>query len=587
MTEKKSTATRLVEIANDLYTFGCVSEPGGGALYVFAVPKSNPSMKRPLADIRPDLAAVFQMTYDKSPNATALGEAMTVLEGQARKGQCIDASEAGEGLLAMFAGTDNAATTLIKLAKDRYRLGIMSTGDAYGVPIDGSNVVRLLRGGRRSLRAELAAAYYAKYQAAAPAQALADALLVLDGEAQALAPVDVALRVAGTGDGKLVLDLGDDEGRAVVIDTTGWQVVPTSPVLFRRTKATLPLPLPTDGDLGALRRLLNIRDEFWPLILAWLVAALFDELPHPVLLLRGEHGTAKSAAARMLTALLDSCAAQLRTAPRNVEDWAVAASGSWMTCLDNVSDIPAWLSDAICRAVTGDGMLRRQLYTDSDVSVLSFRRVISMTSVDPGRLHGDLADRLVVIELDRIPEESRAADLAVSESWRAAHPVVLAGLLDLAVAVLRVLPGVRENHLPRMADFARILLAVDQVLGTDGYGRYAEQAGQVAEQVADADSVALALRYQITTPWDGTASELLTMLAPTGSAKDWPATPQAMGGRLVRAAPALRNLGWTVEAPDRAKRNRGWFIAPPMPTGRAEGGGFVDGTNGTHGTASL
>jgi Mg-chelatase subunit ChlI len=58
-----------------------------------------------------------------------------------------------------------------------------------------------------------------------------------------------------------------------------------------------------------------MREEYWPLVLAWLVAALIPEMPHPVLLLRGEQGTAKSTAAKMLTSLLDPCASQLRTAP--------------------------------------------------------------------------------------------------------------------------------------------------------------------------------------------------------------------------------------------------------------------------------
>ncbi|HEY6595937.1 MAG TPA: hypothetical protein VI011_17820 [Asanoa sp.] len=475
-----------------------------------------------------------------------------------------------DSLLALLAGDKtSAATVLIKLAEERYRLGMMTTGDAFGVPVDGSNVARLLRGGRRSLKAELAAAYYAKHQAAAPGQALTDALLVLEGKAQNMMPTDVALRIATTDDGEVVLDLGGDDGRAVVIGPAGWQVVTTSPVLFRRTRATLPLPVPVravgamHAGLGRLRQLLNIHDGEWPLVLAWLVSALLADVPHPVLLLRGEQGTAKSTAARLLTSLIDPCASQLRTAPRNVEDWAVAASGSWMTCLDNVSDIPPWLSDAICRAVTGDGLLRRQLFTDSDVSVLAFRRVVAMTSIDPGRLHGDPADRLLVVELARIDEANRAADRSVTAAWRAAHLAVLAGLLDLTTEVLRVLPTIRRRQLPRMADFARVLLAVDQVLDTDGYARYTEQAGQVAEQVVEADSVALAVRDRITFPWQGTAGELLDKLAAERPPKDWPTTPQGMGGRLARAAPALRSLGWSIDAPDRSKRTRVWTITPP------------------------
>ena len=301
------------------------------------------------------------------------------------------------------------------------------------------------------------------------------------------------------------------------------------------------------------------------MIVAWLVAALIPEMPHPVLLLRGEHGTAKSSAARLVTSLIDRCASQLRTAPRNVEDSAVACAGSWLTCLDNVSDLQHWLQDAICRAVTGDGLLRRQLYTDSDVSVLAFRRVVALTTIDVGSLNGDLADRLLSVELDRISEDSRAAEEDLSARWDKIHAGVLGGLLHLPVNVLRVLPTIRRSGLPRMADFGRVLLAVDEVCGSGGYARYADQASKTAQTVAESDSVTIAIVERVTSAWEGSASELLKRLAIERPPKDWPSTPQGMGGRLVRAAPTLRSLDWTIEKLPRAdkKGSRRWRIAPP------------------------
>jgi hypothetical protein len=568
--DRQTVASRLVDLAHDIYTFGCAMtsrrHPGDPepVVYVFAVPRASAGIRRPLPDIRPDIAALYLAVYGAVPGASAVGDAMVVLEGQARQAQ---PEEADESLLALLGGGRPAATRIIQLARERYRFGAMATGDVFGVPVSGPNIARLLRAGRRSLRSELAGLYYAEHKTAAPAQALADALLVLEGEAQAGDAVDVALRTGQDDAGRLVLDLGRGDGQVVIIGADGWQVTAASPVLFRRTKATLALPLPAgSGSLAPLRELLNIADADWPLIVAWLIAALISPIPHPVLLLHGEHGTAKSGAARILTSLLDPCACQLRMAPRNIEDWAVAAAGSWVTCLDNVSDISPWLSDAICRAVTGDGLLRRERYTDSDVSVLTFQRVIVLTSIDPGRLQGDLADRLLAIEMARIDEDSRVADQAIAAAWRGGHAGVLAGLLDLAADVLAVLPAIRTSgKLPRMADYARVLQAVDQVLGTDGYQRYADQAGQIAEQVADADSVALAIRERVTARWEGTASELLVKLATDHLPKDWPATPQGMGGRLSRAAPALRALGWVVEPPDRDRnpRYRHWTLQPP------------------------
>jgi hypothetical protein len=566
----KNIATRLVEIAEDLFTFGSVSEQRGTngsddpvAVYTFASPKGNPDVKRPLPDIRSDLAEVYQATYGSVPNAGALGDAMTVLEGKARKAAPTKAD--ATTLAALAGGKDSTATRLVEMAHERFTLGVTTTGEAYAVPVDGPNVARVLRGGRRSVRSELARIYFEQTNTAANAQALADALLVLEGEAQGIEPTEVALRVGRSPhDGRLVLDLGGDDGRVVVIGAYGWEVVERSPVLFWRTNATLPLPTPDDmGSLRDLRDLLNVSGTDWPLIVAWLVAALIPEMPHPVLLLRGEHGTAKSTAARMLTSLVDRCASQLRTAPRNVEDWAVAAAGSWVTCLDNTSDLQPWLQDAICRAVTGDGLLRRQLYTDSDVTVLAFRRVVALTSIDPGRLNGDLADRLLTVELDRISEDSRSSEEDLAGKWARVHAGVLGGLLHTTVNVLAALPKVRHSGLPRMADFARVLLAVDQVMGTDGYATYADQASKTAEQVAEGDSVTIAIRETMSVPWEGTASELLKLLSPDKPPRDWPVTPQGMGGRLVRAAPSLRSLGWLVEQEQRTNKARRWRVVPP------------------------
>lgn len=239
-----------------------------------------------------------------------------------------------------------------------------------------------------------------------------------------------------------------------------------------------------------------------------------------------------------------------------------------VTCLDNVSDLQPWLQDAICRAVTGDGMLRRQLYTDADVSVLAFKRVVALTSIDPGSLNGDLADRLLTVELERITDDDRMSEEDIVTKWRDKHPVVLGGLLDTAVDVLAILPKIQRKGLPRMADFARILLAVDKVLGTSGFDRFAAQAGRTAEQVADSDNVLVAIRGRIIEPWTGTASELLTLLTPDRAPKDWPASPQAMGGRLSRGAPVLRRLGWTVDRLPRSdkKGSRGWSLTPPPDT---------------------
>jgi hypothetical protein len=367
----KNQASTLVDIAKSIYTFGCAASqashhhPGDPdpARYTWAAPKGNPNLKRPLHEIRVDLAAVYQAEYGAAPNRSALGDCMTVLEGIALKEAPLTGDES---LLSLLMGT-SGAKMILELAEERFTFGVTVTGEPYAVLKDGPNLALRFRGGRHSLRATVAKLYYEKHKNTAKAQDLADALLVLEGRAADLEPTDVALRVGrNPEDGRIILDLGREHGAAVAIGAGEWDIINRSPILFFRTAATLPLPRPVaDGDLDGLRDLLNITVDDWPLIVAWEIAALFPDVPHPVLALIGEQGTAKSTAARLLVSLVDKCAAQLRTAPHDITDWAVACTGSWITALDNISDIAPWLSDAICRAVTGDGLLRRELYTTS------------------------------------------------------------------------------------------------------------------------------------------------------------------------------------------------------------------------------
>ncbi len=122
----------------------------------------------------------------------------------------------------------------------------------------------------------------------------------------------------------------------------------------------------------------NVDAEDRPVLLAVLVAALIQcDVPHPVLALFAEQGSAKSTTTRMLVDLIDPSPVPLRQAQRDADSWVTAASGSrgsWVVALDNLSAIPPWLSDSLCRAATGDGNVKRALYTDADLAVVKFRR---------------------------------------------------------------------------------------------------------------------------------------------------------------------------------------------------------------------
>jgi hypothetical protein len=236
--------------------------------------------------------------------------------------------------------------------------------------------------------------------------------------------------------------------------------------------------------------------------------------------------------------------------------------------LDNLSTVPDWLSDSLCRAATGEGDVRRAMYTDGQLAVFAFRRCILLNGIDVGALRGDLADRIAKIDLDRIADEARQEEKELDAQWAAAYPVILGALLSVAAETMARLPFVRLAKKPRMADFARTLAAIDQLLGTDGLSRYIEQALTMAEDSLTSD-LFLARMHEIKVDMTGKASELLAKVTPDLDGwrppKDWPKDPRSVTSLLKRNAPALRKAGWIVEDDPDSDRNHFiiWTVRHP------------------------
>lgn len=392
------------------------------------------------------------------------------------------------------------------------------------------------------------------------AQALQDALGVLEAKAQFDGPeIPVFTRLAER-DGAIYLDLADEAWQAVEITPAGWRVVANPPVKFRRAKGMLPLPCPVaGGSIEELRQFVNVPDEAgWRLLVADLVAALRPKGPYPVLLLQGEQGSAKSTTARVLRALVDPSTAPLRTVPRDERDMMIAANNGWCVAFDNLSGIPVWLSDAICRLATGGGFSTRELYTDSEEVLFDAMRPVILNGIDELASRHDLLDRALVLNLPPIPEEKRRDEATFWRDFEAARPRILAALLDAVSAGLRNVESVKLDKLPRMADFAKWAAACEEALPWPVGGFLEAYAGNRAEAVdlaLEADPVAVAVKALMSQEegaWEGTASKLLALLAQfvpeqTQRTKSWPKAANALSNRLRRAATFLRQTGIEVE----------------------------------------
>lgn len=450
------------------------------------------------------------------------------------------------------------AEVLITLASDAELFLDPETDVSYAsVPVGDHREVWPVR--NTGFKRWLLRKYWQRKGKAPGAQALQDALGVIDARACFEGkPEQVFLRLAQVKD-RIYIDLCNEQWETVEIGAGGWRILKNPPVKFRRAKGMLPLPRPENGGkIEDLKNFVNIgTKEDWILVVSWLVAAMRPDGPYPVLVIQGEQGSAKSTAAKVLRSLIDPNAAPQRTTPRDERDLAIGANNSWVLSYDNLSGIPLWLSDALCRVSTGGGFATRTLYENDEETIFNYTRPIVVNGIDEAINRHDLLDRSLIINLPRIPKNKRRDEGTFWAEFEKARPKILGALFNAVAEGLNNNDRVRLESMPRMADFAKWITAAEPGLPWgDGefMAAYAGKQAEAVETALEGDCVAVAVRDLIDRQGfaEGTATELLEQLGDlvsekTQKAKQWPKTPTTLSNRLRRAATFLRQTGVDVD----------------------------------------
>ena len=371
--------------------------------------------------------------------------------------------------------------------------------------------------------------------------------------------VRVAHKKIGGMVNKIYVDLTNSKWQTVEISSSGWQVMNQSPVKFRRPEGMAPLSTPMpDGSLEDLRPFINCRDEDWPLVIGWLVGA-YSPGPYPLLVLQGGEGSAKSTTARILKTLVDPSQLSQSTKPPSLLDLFIAATNSWCLSFDNLSGISNSLSDAFCQLTHGTALRLKKNYKDTDETFLKAKRPLILNGIDNVLHRGDLASRSILLELPRINDESRRDEAEIRRDFEIVLPGILGALYTALSKAISNYRNVNLTTLPRMADFAKWVVAAEPALpwepGTflEAYEKNRE--GLVETSIA-ADPVALAVITLINRAslvrdtWQGTATGLLEALKtmPDGiTDRDCPGGANVLTRRLNRLAPSLAKIGIEVD----------------------------------------
>ncbi|MGB9799617.1 MAG: hypothetical protein ACPLUL_05935 [Thermanaerothrix sp.] len=411
-----------------------------------------------------------------------------------------------------------------------------------------------LRSGRFS--GWVARRFLETYGATVGQKAIDDARAVLSGIAADVVK-QVYVRVANLGD-VVFIDLGN---RYVEITVGGWQFTDKPPVPFRRPAGMLPLPEPAiqyEGRLeDTLGEVLGMSGSDLLLIVAWTIGT-YNTCDYPILVLNGEQGSGKSTISEILKSLIDPAEVTLRAVPRDEQGLAVAANNSWLVALDNLSSVPDWLSDALCRISTGAGYSARRLYFDLDEVFAKTQRPVILNGIPELATRGDLQDRSIVITLSGITDIQRRSKENIMNRFQELLPVMLGQVFDAIRAALALKGRMTIPNLPRMADFA--LWAAGGITTAtyssvqDFVNVYESNRQDAVLALLDVSPLGQELQEFAAKQrrWTGTTTDLRDKLilqalgTPTEQTLQ-KMTVKALNNELRRLAPVLRRVGVSIE----------------------------------------
>lgn len=416
-------------------------------------------------------------------------------------------------------------------------------------------------------------------------EAISSALNVLVSKATFEGPRITLYNRVAPGENCFWLDMTDDKHRAIKVTSGGWSIVDDPPILFKRYNHQLPLATPTRGsDAWSLLEFCNIATseseqakldskDVIPntklVVMCSCVSFLIPTIPHPMLLLYGIQGCGKSVIFKLLKRLLDPSSIELLTLPKNENERIQQLEHHWLSFYDNVTHLPYWMSDTLCRAVTGSGFSKRELYSDDDDVIYAFKRCVGLNGINIAAQTGDLLDRAVLVGLTNIEKEKRKTEEELFSKFEKCKPEILGAFLDVLVKAMELYPQVNSPKLFRMADFTKWGCAISKALGKtekeflDAYGLKVKAQ---SEEAAHASPVATVLLDSFNTakePWEGTPTQLYIrlnehakMLGISTRQKAWPKAPNTLVRQLNELAPSLKSLGLEIETGIRTGQER-------------------------------
>lgn len=354
-------------------------------------------------------------------------------------------------------------------------------------------------------------------------------------------------------------DLTDNDSKAIKVTASGWGIE-DAPLIFKKYAHQSPQVTPDNsGTVKDILKFVNLSNkDLEILLLVYLVSCFIPDIPHPILIVHGSQGAAKTTFAKVLKTLIDPSKLKVLSLLNNDKDLIQQLSHHWFLFYDNLNMLPDYISDIFCRTVTGEGFTKRVLYSNDEDYFYQFRRCIAANGISLVARKPDLLDRSVLFELDRISPEKRITEDMFWKEFEAKRPLILGGIFNVLSEAMRIKDSIQLEKIPRMADFAVWGEAIAIALGfepgefTKAYTKnIEEQHDEILGENPIATTVIELLKIE--EKYVGTATSLMPKLEAIANTLDinirsshWPKAGNALSRKIFEIKVNLAEKGVNV-----------------------------------------
>lgn len=372
-------------------------------------------------------------------------------------------------------------------------------------------------------------------------------------------------------------DLGNDQWQAVKITSEGWEIVNNPPILFCRYSHQKPQVLPVPASIEDIKRVetfLNLaKSEYNLLLLVYLVSCFIPDIAHPVPIVYGPQGSAKSTFARILSKLIDPSSTGVGGIPTDQNEVIRQLAHHWFRIFDNVTHISTTNSDLFCRAVTGETFSKRELYSDDDDVIFSFQHCIGLNGINNCGQKPDLLERALLFRLEPISKHLRKSEANLWNNFEKDRAKIMGSIFTILSRAIKVRPSIELTELPRMADFTLWGCAITKAIELDQnkfLAAYNSNLNDQNEEAIQENPVALAVLYFMDNKveWKDTASELLGELNKIADSeklntkdRSWPKSAGALSRKINEVKTNLLQKGILIDSDKGAHGKRSLIIS--------------------------